>query len=275
MTFLPIISLLDGIHGKDHLTRSITLYLEYKPPIEELRYFLEFQIPRIWAPVRENFPGHQRKEPVCPSLQFSIMGQKLHVSQEQVRRKDPQCRYRSISGIGRFRIGTCQTVSVSAVLDRYRPILQTMVFSPLNFKREPAMYPGPALGISSELGLQYSYRCAQVARTRRARQPLVRACEVEELLPCQYSPHRGQGFFHWGPWEFGRESSHWSSAWSLGFWIQKCAVLETPLLQVARLHRKEELVGPQPGCNFESRRLESQLEGRGEVCKARGHVRDG
>ncbi|ONK62570.1 uncharacterized protein A4U43_C07F5490 [Asparagus officinalis] len=84
MTFLPITSLLDGIPGKDHLTRAINLYLEYKPPIEELRYFLEFQIPRIWAPVRENLPGHQRKDPVCPHMQFSIMGQKLYVSQEQV-----------------------------------------------------------------------------------------------------------------------------------------------------------------------------------------------
>ncbi|CAL9044141.1 MACPF domain-containing protein CAD1-like isoform X1 [Musa acuminata AAA Group] len=84
MTFFPITSLLESIPGKDHLVRAINLYLEYKPPIEELRYFLEFQIPRIWAPVREEFPGHQRKEPVCPFLQFSIMGQKLYVSQEQV-----------------------------------------------------------------------------------------------------------------------------------------------------------------------------------------------
>lgn len=55
-----------------------------KPQIEELRYFLEFQIPRIWAPVQDKILGPQRKEPVCPSLQFSIMGQKLYVSQEQV-----------------------------------------------------------------------------------------------------------------------------------------------------------------------------------------------
>lgn len=54
-----------------------------KPPVEELRYFLEFQIPRIWAPVHDKIAGHRRKEPVCPSLQFSIMGQKLYVSQEQ------------------------------------------------------------------------------------------------------------------------------------------------------------------------------------------------
>ncbi|OMO94541.1 hypothetical protein CCACVL1_05933 [Corchorus capsularis] len=84
MTFYPITALLDGVAGKEYLTRAISLYLEYKPPIEELRYFLEFQIPRIWAPIQDKIPGHQRKEPICPSLQFSIMGQKLYVSQEQV-----------------------------------------------------------------------------------------------------------------------------------------------------------------------------------------------
>uniref|UniRef100_A0A7N2M5C4 MACPF domain-containing protein n=1 Tax=Quercus lobata TaxID=97700 RepID=A0A7N2M5C4_QUELO len=84
MTFFPITALLDGVAGKEYLTRAIGLYLEYKPPVEELRYFLEFQIPRIWAPVYDRIAGHQRKEPVCPSLQFSIMGQKLYVSQEQI-----------------------------------------------------------------------------------------------------------------------------------------------------------------------------------------------
>ncbi|XP_011019015.1 PREDICTED: MACPF domain-containing protein CAD1-like [Populus euphratica] len=84
MSFVPITDLLVGVPGKEHLSRAIALYLEYKPQIEELRYFLEFQIPRIWAPVQDNFPGHQRKEPVCPSLQFSMMGQKLYVSQEQI-----------------------------------------------------------------------------------------------------------------------------------------------------------------------------------------------
>lgn len=84
MSFLPIVDLLDGVPSKDHLSRAINLYLKYKPPIEELRYFLEFQTPRVWAPVVDRFLGHQRKEPVCPSLQFSIMGQKLYVSQDQV-----------------------------------------------------------------------------------------------------------------------------------------------------------------------------------------------
>ncbi|KZV40869.1 hypothetical protein F511_22808 [Dorcoceras hygrometricum] len=84
MSFFPITELLDGVIGDEHLSRAISLYLEYKPQIEELRYFLEFQVPRVWAPVQSIFPGQPRKEPVCPSLQFSMMGQKLYVSQEQV-----------------------------------------------------------------------------------------------------------------------------------------------------------------------------------------------
>ncbi|XP_015055934.1 MACPF domain-containing protein CAD1-like [Solanum pennellii] len=84
MSFYPITLLLEGIKGKEHLERAISLYLEYKPQIEELRYFLEFQVPRVWAPVQDRFPGQQRKEPVCRHLQFSMMGQKLYVSQEQV-----------------------------------------------------------------------------------------------------------------------------------------------------------------------------------------------
>ncbi|KAL2899900.1 MACPF domain-containing protein CAD1 [Bienertia sinuspersici] len=84
MAFVPISDLIKDSAKKEHLTRAISLYLEYKPPIEELRYFLEFQIPRVWAPLHDRLPGQQRKEPVCPSLQFSLMGQKLYVSQEQV-----------------------------------------------------------------------------------------------------------------------------------------------------------------------------------------------
>lgn len=85
MTLFPITTLLEAaIPGKDHLIRAINLYLEYKPPIEELRYFLEFQLPRVWAPIRDEHSRHQRKEPVCPSLQFSLMGKKLYISQEQV-----------------------------------------------------------------------------------------------------------------------------------------------------------------------------------------------
>ncbi|XP_059664682.1 MACPF domain-containing protein CAD1 [Cornus florida] len=81
MTFTPIVSLLQGVPGIKHLARAIDLYLEYKPPIEDLQYFLEFQIARVWAPEQNNL---QRKEPVCPSLQFSLMGPKLYISPDQV-----------------------------------------------------------------------------------------------------------------------------------------------------------------------------------------------
>lgn len=81
MAFTPIVSLLEGVPGIKHLARAIELYLEYKPPIEDLQYFLEFQISRVWAPEQSNI---QRKEPVCPSLQFSLMGAKLYISLEQV-----------------------------------------------------------------------------------------------------------------------------------------------------------------------------------------------
>ncbi|KAL3531606.1 hypothetical protein ACH5RR_005127 [Cinchona calisaya] len=84
MQFFPITLLLEGVKGKEHLTRAIDLYLEYKPQIEELRYFLEFQVPRMWAPLQDRLPGQSRKGPVCPSLQFSMMGKKLYVSPEQV-----------------------------------------------------------------------------------------------------------------------------------------------------------------------------------------------
>lgn len=52
-----------------------------KPPIEDLQYFLEFQISRVWAPEVSNLQG---KDPVCQSLQFSLMGPKLYISPNQV-----------------------------------------------------------------------------------------------------------------------------------------------------------------------------------------------
>uniref|UniRef100_I1MEX5 MACPF domain-containing protein n=1 Tax=Glycine max TaxID=3847 RepID=I1MEX5_SOYBN len=81
MNFTPIVSLLEGVPGVKYLARAIDLYLEYKPPIEDLQYFLDFQITRVWAPEQNNL---QRKEPVCQSLQFSLMGPKLFVSPDQV-----------------------------------------------------------------------------------------------------------------------------------------------------------------------------------------------
>ncbi|KAL6129246.1 hypothetical protein ACLB2K_072599 [Fragaria x ananassa] len=81
MTFTSIVSLLEGVPGIKHLRRAIELYLEYKPPIEDLQYFLDFQIAQVWAPEQNNL---QRKEPVCSSLQFSLMGPKLYISPDQV-----------------------------------------------------------------------------------------------------------------------------------------------------------------------------------------------
>ncbi|KAL3616993.1 cinnamoyl-Coa reductase [Castilleja foliolosa] len=81
MTFTPIVSLLEDVAGIKHLARAIELYLEYKPPIEDLQYFLDFQISRVWAPEQNNL---HRKEPVCSSLQFSLMGPKLYISPDQV-----------------------------------------------------------------------------------------------------------------------------------------------------------------------------------------------
>lgn len=56
-----------------------------KPPIEELHQFLEFQLPRQWAPVFSELPlGPQRKQQSSASLQFSFMGPKLYVNTSPV-----------------------------------------------------------------------------------------------------------------------------------------------------------------------------------------------
>ncbi|KAK8488759.1 hypothetical protein V6N13_025326 [Hibiscus sabdariffa] len=56
-----------------------------KPVPEDLRYFLEFQVPRQWAPMFCELPlRHQRKKSSCPSLQFAFLGPKIHVNCTQV-----------------------------------------------------------------------------------------------------------------------------------------------------------------------------------------------
>ncbi|KAK9704966.1 hypothetical protein RND81_07G023500 [Saponaria officinalis] len=81
MSFIPITSLLNGVPGSGFLSHAINLYLRYKPPIEELQQFLEFQLPRQWAPVFSELPlGPQRKEQNYASLQFSFMGPRLYVN---------------------------------------------------------------------------------------------------------------------------------------------------------------------------------------------------
>lgn len=81
MSFIPITSLLSGVPGSGFLSHAINLYLRYKPPIEELHQFLEFQLPRQWAPVFSELPlGPQRKRQSTSSLRFSLMGPKLYVN---------------------------------------------------------------------------------------------------------------------------------------------------------------------------------------------------
>ncbi|KAF5192753.1 Macpf domain-containing protein [Thalictrum thalictroides] len=85
MAFVPITSLLNGVPGSGFLSHAINLYLRYKPPIEELHQFLEFQLPRQWAPVFSELPlGPQRKQQSSASLQFSFLGPKLHVNTSPV-----------------------------------------------------------------------------------------------------------------------------------------------------------------------------------------------
>ncbi|KAK8969832.1 MACPF domain-containing protein NSL1 [Platanthera guangdongensis] len=85
MSFISIASLLNGIPDSGFLTHAINLYLRYKPPIEELHQFLEFQLPRHWAPTFGDLPlGPVRRIRGLPSLQFTIMGPKLYVKSTQV-----------------------------------------------------------------------------------------------------------------------------------------------------------------------------------------------
>ncbi|PWA79534.1 membrane attack complex component/perforin (MACPF) domain-containing protein [Artemisia annua] len=85
MSFIPITSLLNGVSGSGYLSHAINLYLRYKPPVEELHQFLEFQLPRQWAPVFSDLPlGPQRKQQSTPSLQFSFFGPRLYVNTSPV-----------------------------------------------------------------------------------------------------------------------------------------------------------------------------------------------
>ncbi|KAH7685800.1 Membrane attack complex component/perforin (MACPF) domain-containing protein [Dioscorea alata] len=81
MSFVPITSLLNGVRGSGFLSHAVNLYLRYKPPIEELHHFLEFQLPRLWAPEFGELPlGPHHKKHSFPSLQFTLMGPKLYVN---------------------------------------------------------------------------------------------------------------------------------------------------------------------------------------------------
>ncbi|XP_061371447.1 MACPF domain-containing protein NSL1 [Gastrolobium bilobum] len=87
MSFVPITSLLNSVPGNGFLSHAVNLYLRYKPAIEELHQFLEFQLPRQWAPMYGDLPlgyGPKHKRNISPSLQFTLMGPKLYVSTVKV-----------------------------------------------------------------------------------------------------------------------------------------------------------------------------------------------
>ncbi|KAG6573287.1 MACPF domain-containing protein NSL1, partial [Cucurbita argyrosperma subsp. sororia] len=85
MSFVPITSLLNGVRGNGFLSHAVNLYLRYKPPIEELQQFLEFQLPRQWAPVYADLPlATRHRKQASPSLKFTLMGPKLYVNTTKV-----------------------------------------------------------------------------------------------------------------------------------------------------------------------------------------------
>ncbi|TYI81720.1 hypothetical protein E1A91_D05G173300v1 [Gossypium mustelinum] len=85
ISLVPITSLLSCARGNGFLSHAVNLYLRYKPPIEELHVFLEFQIPRQWAPVYSDLPlGLKHRKQSSPSLQFTFMGPKLYVNTARV-----------------------------------------------------------------------------------------------------------------------------------------------------------------------------------------------
>ncbi|KAI3738820.1 hypothetical protein L2E82_29001 [Cichorium intybus] len=83
--FVPITSLLNGVPGSGYLSHAINLYLRYKPTPEDLQHFLEFQVPRQWAPQFCDLPlRHQQRVTSYPSLQFTFLGPKVYICTTQV-----------------------------------------------------------------------------------------------------------------------------------------------------------------------------------------------
>ncbi|KAI7741637.1 hypothetical protein M8C21_017646 [Ambrosia artemisiifolia] len=96
--FVPITSLLNGVPGSGYLSHAINLYLRYKPPTEDLQYFLEFQVPRQWAPLFCELPlQHLQRKTSYPWLQFGFMGPKMYLSTTQV-----SCSKKPIIGLRLF-----------------------------------------------------------------------------------------------------------------------------------------------------------------------------
>ncbi|KAI4343505.1 hypothetical protein L6164_010844 [Bauhinia variegata] len=81
MYFLPLTSLLKSIRGSGFVSHAINLYLRYKPPVEDLHQFFEFQLPRHWAPVLNEIRlGSHWKHQANSWLRFSVLGPKLYIN---------------------------------------------------------------------------------------------------------------------------------------------------------------------------------------------------
>ncbi|CAN6274528.1 unnamed protein product [Urochloa humidicola] len=83
---VPITSLIKGVAGAGYLSHAINLYLRYKPPVADLKYFLDFQHHKMWAPVLGELPlgPCSNRQGSSPALHFSPLGSKLYVSTSQV-----------------------------------------------------------------------------------------------------------------------------------------------------------------------------------------------
>ncbi|KAI9076957.1 hypothetical protein K1719_041033 [Acacia pycnantha] len=87
MLFVPIAPLFSSCPGYGFLSHAMNLYLRYKPKIDELHQFLEFQLPLQWSPLYDDLlygfrPRHQRSK--SSLLQFSFLGSKLYVNTMKV-----------------------------------------------------------------------------------------------------------------------------------------------------------------------------------------------
>ncbi|KAK4264640.1 hypothetical protein QN277_025791 [Acacia crassicarpa] len=80
MFLVPLTSLFKGICGSGFISHAISLYLRYKPPTEDLHQFLEFQLPRHWAPdLNEIGLGARWKKQANTSLTLGFFGPKLYI----------------------------------------------------------------------------------------------------------------------------------------------------------------------------------------------------
>lgn len=90
MSFVPIASLLSHVPGNGFLSHAINLYMRYKPPVEDLVDFLEFQLPRQWAPIFSDLPLARVKKQASPYIQFRFLGPKIFVNTTMAdSRKEP------------------------------------------------------------------------------------------------------------------------------------------------------------------------------------------